>query len=320
MSFESMPMDAMKVYQGSSPRPEDFDEFWKAKLECTANHNAEEQLVPAEFQVRGARCFHLYYKGTDGARIHAKYMCPADGKAGQTYPVIFQFHGYTGDSGDWWEKLSWIQQGFAVAALDCRGQAGESQDIGGVTGTTYLGHIVRGLMDGPDHLLYVKMFMDVALLTKIVKSFPEIDETRMSAFGGSQGGALSLVCAALTPEIKKVAVQYPFLSDYKRVYDMDSSGSAYEEFIKFFRANDPRHKREEEFFHSLGYIDVQNFASKIQAKVLWGMGLADPYCPPSTQFSVYNKLTSEKRLITYPEYGHEFLPYFMDECVQFFNS
>jgi cephalosporin-C deacetylase len=60
------------------------------------------------------------------------------------------FHGYSGSSGDWvGEKLAYAAQGFCVAALDCRGQGGLSEDPGGVRGNTLRGHIIRGLDDAP---------------------------------------------------------------------------------------------------------------------------------------------------------------------------
>ena len=34
-------------------------------------------------------------------------------------------------------------------------------------------------------------------------------------------------------------------------------------------------------------------------------GLLDTTCPPSTQFAAYNKITSEKEILIYPDYGHE---------------
>ena len=38
-----------------------------------------------------------------------------------------------------------------------------------------------------------------------------------------------------------------------------------------------------------------------------GTGLMDTTCPPSTQFAAFNKITSEKQVIIYPDYGHESL-------------
>ena len=37
-------------------------------------------------------------------------------------------------------------------------------------------------------------------------------------------------------------------------------------------------------------------------------GQMDTICPPSTQFAAYNKITSKKNVIFYPDFGHEGLP------------
>lgn len=318
MSFESMSVENMKKYMGTNPRPTDFDRYWEESLEEIAAWDPSPRLVPAAFRAAGAECFDLYYSGADGAQIHAKYLRPA-GRKGKI-PVIYMFHGYSGNSGDWWDKLAWISQGFAVAVMDCRGQAGLSEDRGNVNCTTYHGHIIRGLLEGSKAMLFRQIFMDTALLVKAVKNFPETDSARMAVHGGSQGGGLSLVCAALVPEIRCAAVLYPFLCDYRRVWELNCRGSAYEELEYFFRAYDPRHEQEEEYFTRLGYIDVQYLVPRIRAKVLWGMGLKDEACPASTQFAAYNRLKTEKQLMLYPDFGHEGLPGFIDECVMFLSS
>ena len=78
-----------------------------------------------------------------------------------------------------------------VAALDARGQSGTSEDTGGVTGTTYHGGIIRGLDDGPENILMRHIFLDTAQLAGLVMTMPEVDETRVGAYGGSQGGGLT---------------------------------------------------------------------------------------------------------------------------------
>jgi cephalosporin-C deacetylase len=110
--------------------------------------------------------------------------------------------------------------------------------------------------------------------------------------GASQGGALSLACAALEPRVKRIAPVFPFLCDYRRVWEMDQAKAAYEELSLYFRAFDPRHEREAAVFEKLGYIDVQHLAPRIRAEVLLYVSLMDAVCPPSTQFAAYNKITS----------------------------
>jgi cephalosporin-C deacetylase len=277
--------------------------------------DAKVELKPASFQAPFAECFDLYFTGVRGARVHAKYLRPK--KAEKAHPAVVQFHGYSGNCGDWQDKLSYVAAGFSIAALDCRGQGGSSEDTGGVKGTTYRGHIVRGLDDHPDNLLFRHIYLDTAQLAGIVMAMPEVDKARVGAFGGSQGGGLTLACASLEPRIKHAAPTFPFLTDYRRVWEMDLAVGAYEELRTFFRQFDPLHSRETEIFTRLGYIDVQYLSPRIRGKVLMGTGLMDTICPPSTQFAAYNKITAPKEMAIYPDYAHEGLPGFSDRVFQF---
>jgi cephalosporin-C deacetylase len=126
-----------------------------------------------------------------------------------------------------------------------------------------------------------------------------------------------VACSALEPRIKRAAPAYPFLSDYKRVWEMDQARDAYSELHEYFRFFDPMHERENAIFEKLGYIDIQHLASRIRADVLWGIGLMDTVCPPSSQFAAYNKIKSNKSMAIYPDYGHEMLPGFSDQSFQF---
>lgn len=311
-----MPLEELKNYRGTNPRPADFDAYWERALEELDGVEAQAELTRSDFYAPAfAECFDLFFTGVRGARIHAKYLRPK--KAGGKRPAVLQFHGYSGDAGPWWEKLGFVGMGFCVAAMDCRGQGGSSEDTGGVKGNTLRGHIIRGLGDGEDNLLFRHIFLDTVQLARVVMGFDEVDEGRVGAMGGSQGGGLTLACAGLEGRIKRAAPVYPFLSDYKRVWEMDLAENAYGEVKDFFRRFDPLHEREEEIFARLGYIDVQNLAPRIKAEVMMGTGLMDDICPPSTQFAAYNRITSPKRMALYPDFGHEGLPGFADRVFEF---
>lgn len=230
------PLDKLLTYEGRNPRPDDFAAYWERAIAEMKAIDPQIELIPSEFQVPFADCFDLYFTGVKGARIYAKYVRPK--QMTEPHPAIVQFHGYTGNSGDWNDKLSYAALGYSVFAMDCRGQGGKSEDVGGVKGTTIRGHIVRGLDDHPDQLLFRDIFLDTAQLAGIAMSMPEVDPARVGAMGGSQGGALTIACAALEPRIKKLAPLYPFLCDYKRVWEMDLAKDAYQELKDFFRHHD----------------------------------------------------------------------------------
>jgi cephalosporin-C deacetylase len=309
-----LPVDDRSSYQSHSPFPEDFDAYWGRALNDLESTTPDARMVPADFRVPGVECFDLWFQGTGGACIHAKYLRPEGRRACRS---IIQFHGYASGSGDWSERLALVAAGFCVAALDCRGQGGLSEDIGGVRGNTLRGHIIRGLESGAEHLLFRDIYLDAVQLARIVMVQPEVDPRQVSTMGWSQGGGLALACAALEPRIRKTVSVYPFLCDFRRVWEMDLDVAAYEELRTWFRLYDPRHLREKEFFHSLGYIDIANLAPRIQSEVLLGCGLMDTICPPSTQFAAYNRIKSTKNVVFYPDFGHEGLPGFSDEAFRF---
>ena len=260
----------------------------------------------------------MFFTGVRGARVHAKLLKPKNVK--DRRPAVVHFHGYTGSSGDWNGYLGDVARGYVVASLDCRGQGGLSEDTGAHRGTTHHGHIIRGLDDSAEKLLYRDIFLDTAQLAGLVMAMPEVDPARVGAHGGSQGGALTLACAALEPRIARAAPFYPFLCDYRRVWEMDLAKDAYAELRTWFRHFDPRHEREDEVFTRLGYIDIQFLAPRIRAEVLMGVGLMDPICPPSTQYACFNKITAPKATVIYPDFGHEGLPGFTDRVAAFMGA
>ncbi len=303
MPIVDMPLEKLKVYEGRNPRPADFDEFWSKSLAEADAIDLQTEFKPYDFPSAIADAYELTFNGTKGARIFAKFMKPKHtvGKI----PAVLIFHGLSGSSPEWVGLLNHVAEGCCVAALDCRGQGGYSADAGSLFGTTYSTPFMRGFDGAPEELYCRDLFLDTYLLAKIVMGLDYVDETRVAATGGSQGGALSVACAALVPSIKLCAPMYPYLSDYKRVWEMDLDKGAYEGLKYYFRHFDPRHEREDEIFEKLGYIDIQFLAPRIKAKVLMATGLMDTTCPPSTQFAAFNKMTCEKDVVIYPDYGHE---------------
>ena len=119
MPVFEMPLEEMKSYLGRNPRPADFDEYWDKGLAEMRSLDAKVELIPHDLRAGFVECFELYFTGVGGARVHAKYLRPKGVK--EPHPAVLMFHGYSGSSGDWSDKLNYVAQGFSVAALDCRG-------------------------------------------------------------------------------------------------------------------------------------------------------------------------------------------------------
>ena len=315
MPLIDMPLSELYAFPGRNERPADMDAYWdRAVAEMEALGTACE-LVPA-FSVPGVELFEMYFTGVGGARIHGRLARPA-AKAGRR-PAVCIYHGYSGNCGSFMGLMNWAAAGFVAAAMDCRGQGGRSEDVIPVAGNTLNGHIIRGLDDpDPDKLYFRSVYLDAAQMARIVMAMDDVDEARVGAIGGSQGGGLTLACAALTPTLNRAAPMMPFLCDYRRVWEMDLDIDAYAELKQYFRLFDPRHEREEAVFTKLGYIDNQHLAHRIRARVKMFTGLMDTICPPSTQFAAYNKITAPKDVVIYPDFGHEGYPGSDDLALQF---
>ena len=158
MPLIDMPLEELRTYQGRNPRPADFDEYWDQAL-------AEMKRIERGGGVGSARDDRAVRGGVRsvlhrrGRRAGARQV-PAPEGGGGAAPGGADVPRLSGSSGEWSDKLNYVAQGYSVAALDCRGQGGHSEDIGGQCGNTLRGHIIRGLDDEPEKLLFRQIFLD----------------------------------------------------------------------------------------------------------------------------------------------------------------
>ena len=61
-----MPYEDLLDYQGTNPKPADFDKHWDDAIAEMHAIGPDVELKPAEFQTDFAECFHLYFTGIGG--------------------------------------------------------------------------------------------------------------------------------------------------------------------------------------------------------------------------------------------------------------
>ena len=142
--------------------------------------------------------------------------------------------------------------------------------------------------------------LDKSTVREIVSGRPEIDPERIFACGSSQGGGLTLITAALRPEIKAGVAGYPFLCCYPEAMAMFRS-YPYDELACYARAYP---EEEERMLDTLRYFDAVNFAPRIKSPMVVGIALDDEVCPPETSYAAYRALTGHKELWLFPNSGH----------------
>ncbi len=321
MPFSADRLARLESCAGRNPIPADFDAFWGERV-------AEADAVPLDYELSASdqlddfdTCtYHdLRFIGMGGARLYAKYCVPA--AVSGPVPLVLQFHGYPGCTRSWAEQSSWPGLGYAVLSMDNPGQGGRSEDIGGFNGTTVAGHLVAGIDGGPRNLYYVRLYQNQRILCRIAAELEGIDPTRVFVNGGSQGGGMGIACCALNQGlVRGASILYPFLSDFKAVWELGADEIAYEGVRYYSRWFDPDGSRADEWFGTLGYVDSLSFAHLVRCPVLFGTGLADVVCPPETQFAVYNALSCPKRHLLYPDFGHEEIQAFDDSIPAFYQA
>lgn len=317
-----MGLEDMIQYNGMERAPKNFKVFWEQEKESLLKVSPNIDLrESADVKFKGFDCYDLRFESVNQSKIYAKCVTPNRIDKKTKLPVVLLFHGYGGNSGSYYDKLAFASQGFVVIAMDARGQYGKSNDFSIYNGMTQSGFVTRGLIDyDPTKLYFHHLFLDTVQLIRVVKELDFADDSQIYVFGGSMGGALATVTAALNSEyVKKAFIGQPFLCDLKRMENSEIP-SVYADLKAFIKTYAQCETMREKMWQTLSYIDVKNFGELIKAKVKFYIGLEDTICYPVTQFSLYNNIKSEKDLKCYANYGHEDLPGAVDEAIMFFNK
>ena len=266
--------------------PADFDAFWETTLSELAEVPLEVEWTPVpEYSNELRECFELRYPSWGGAVAGGIVSIPvAEGK----YPVHIQYMGYGANPFYFDPSAAPDRIDFLVSV---RGQ--------GIFKEPQAHWIDRGLAS-KETFYYRGAFADVKRAVDVAASLEKADPERMVAYGESQGGAFTVVSAALDDRIRAIAPAVPFLGDYPD-YGRIVSWPVHEVLNAAAEEGIP----EEDIYAMLRYFDVKNFAPKVRCPACMAFGLQDPTCPPHTNFAIYNNLGSgERQFWCVPTCGH----------------
>ena len=125
-------------------------------------------------------------------------------------------------------------------------------------------------------------------------SLPEFDGSNVGVSGGSQGGALAIVTAALDSRIKCVSALFPNNCDFTAYEHGRAGANTFE-----VKGSATKKKLEE-----TRYYDVVNFAKLIKAPGYYSFGFNDEVCPPTSVCSAFNSIIVPKTIFIAKETGH----------------
>ncbi len=297
-SLATVGFDVEKL-QPTVTKPKDFDDFWAKNIE-----NVQKVELKPIMTLIPERCtdkvnvYHVSYQNINNTRMYGILTMPS--KEGK-YPAILRFPGagVSEKGGD----IAHAARGVIILELGIHGIPVN------LTGSIYsdlnktLASYPTYNMDNRYSYYYKRVYMGCVRGIDFIATLPQFNG-KIGTFGGSQGGALSIVTSSLDSRIMASVAYFPALCDLEG-YTHDRAGGWPHVFKD--KAN-----RTPEKLNTARYYDVTNFARGLQAPIFYFIGYNDLTCAPTTTRSTYNVITAPKELIigennghwTYPEQGN----------------
>lgn len=304
MAHFDLPLEQLKEYLPKREEPKDFDAFWKSTLDEARTFPLNATFEKVDYGLVAQETYDVTFNGFGGQPIKAWLILPTHRQG--KIPCVVEFIGYGGGRNFAFDWLLWASAGYAHFVMDTRGQGStwsqsDTPDLYADGGNAhYPGSMTKGILD-PNHHFYRRVFTDAVRAIEVVMNHPEIDEKKIAATGGSQGGGITIAVAGLSPAIQIAMPDVPFLCHYRRATEIEDS-YPYKEIADYCHVH---RDKVETVFNTLSYFDGVNFATRAKAKALFSVALMDKTCPPSTVFAAYNYWAGEKDIQVYPYNGHE---------------
>ena len=282
-----------ETIQPTTTLPTDFVQFWdKAKSELAeVPLDVRMTLLPERCTAK-TDVFHVNIQNYQNVRLYGILCVP---KAPGKYPAILKVPGagvraYSGDVVNADKGVITLEIG--IHGIPVTMDPGVYADMGrGV-----LNGYNEYNLDNKDRYYYKRVYLGCVRAVDFIFSLPGFDGSNVVVMGGSQGGALAIVTAALDSRIKGLVSFYPALCDLTGYLNGRAGGWPH-------MFNDPAHNTPAKIETSK-YYDVVNFARQVKVSGFYSWGYNDVTCPPTSMYAAYNTIKAPRTLYLAEETGH----------------
>jgi cephalosporin-C deacetylase-like acetyl esterase len=279
----------------SFPCPDDFDAFWKAKIQELSVTLEDPVLEEANSEKQGVAYWNITMNGFRGSHIHGQLAKPSQGAkfpamlilqwAG-VYPLQKKFATDYASAG--WLTLNIMAHDLPI---DQPKEFYEEKQKNALKDYSSIGN------DDREKSYFLRMFLSCYRAAEYLAKRPDWDGKTLIVTGVSQGGLQSFATAGLNPRITAVMVDVPAGCDYTG--SLAGRKPGWPNWLGPTQGKDV-----EKVTTTSRYFECVNFAARIKCPVLIGMGLIDVTAPPSGIFAAANQLKGPKRPVVIPAAGH----------------
>jgi len=282
--------------EATTALPADFSQFWKQNIE--ENRNVALNPVVEQLPEHSTSTVDVYLVSIQinakGQRLYG-YLCKPK-KPGK-YPVIFSPPGAGVKPfapNTFFADQSFISFTTEIHGLSPMIDATVYRSISSAFGDYWLNNL-----HNRDTYYYKKVYLGCVKAIDYLCSLPEFDGRNVAVTGGSQGGALAIVTAALHPKVKCLVSFYPALSDIKGYLHNRAGG-----WPHMLNPSNARLNNRPENLNTIQYYDVVNFARQIKVPGFYSWGYNDNTCPPTSIYAAVNSIQAPKTISITPISGH----------------
>ncbi len=280
--------------------PQDFNQFWQnAKQSLTKIPlNAKTELLK-EYSTEMVNVYHVSFQNINKSRIYGILSVPK--KEGK-YPAVLKVPGagvrsYKGDVDLASNGVITLEIGIHGIPVNLDPEVYKSLSFGA------LNSYYSTNLDNRDTYFYKRVYLGCVRALDFLVSLPGYDGKNLAVYGGSQGGALSIITAALDSRVKYLGVNYPALCDVTGYLNNRAGG-----WPHLFNSDNISNNNKPDKLETCKYYDVVNFAKQLRVPGFYSWGFNDVTCPPTSMYAAYNSISSLKELVIYKETGHNTIP------------
>lgn len=282
------------------PMPIDFNVFWDGVKRELGALPVDARLTPMPERSTGKTdVFQVSLQNIGNARVYGILCVPK--KVGK-YPAILQVPGagirpYQPDPELMDKDLIVLSIGIHGIPVNLDPSVYRDLENGPLKGYFFFNNNHR------DRYYYKRVYAGCVRAVDFIINLPAFDGVNLGVSGNSQGGALSIVTAALDARVKCIGVIHPALCDLTGYLHGRAGG-----WPHVFSPSSAWYSDQPEVRTAMSYYDVVNFARQLKQPGWYTWGFNDESCPPTSMHAAYNAISASKQLALYPETGHWFYP------------